>query len=361
MSRSTVKGKRLIMHAGMRKTGSSSIQEYLFRQLDHPDYGYLSAGIANSSQMMMEAFQRNFDQTPSFSYNRWSRAEVDALRANARKEFARIARRCDRPTAILSAESISTFSAQENSDLRDAAKQHFDDIQVVMYIRPLWSRVESTFQERLKTGFAHLTQPVPARFERFETTFDGVYGRENVFYRRFSPGEFRGGSVVGDFLDFAGVPFTELPEEKVNKSLSLAAIQLLYIYRKYYPELSPDDAGLIEALGELEGEKFRLHRSVVEQSIDETARSRAWLQARAGISLWDDRGESDSGIRDESELLDVSRRTLDWLQDRGSGPQFSRLSGADPERTARALRVLAQQSGGTAVQVRRKLRWLWRR
>lgn len=347
--------RRLIIHAGMRKTGSSAIQEYLFHALDHPEFGYFPTRIPNASLLMTQSFKRDFDQLPQFRGNGWSSKQVQAIRERSRKQFARLASRCKRPTTILSAETVSSFSAEEAADLKDFAGRDFNDIQVVIYIRSPHHRAESVFQERLKNGYARLSDPVPSNFDRLGNTFDEVFGRENVVFRRFSPPEFAGGSVVADFLGFVGIPFTELPETPVNSSLTLPAVQLLYVYRKYFPEFASGDKCLVAQLSKVQGERFRMHPDLIRTVVREKPDSRNWLVSRVGIAPQETL-DQDVGVRGESDLLALSGEALAWLEEQLMVQGTDSSVPDDPKGVAHRLRELVAPDGGPGVKPRRFLR-----
>jgi len=350
--------RTLILHAGMRKTGTTAIQEYLFHQLDHPDFGYFSAGIPNASLNLVQGFKRDFQRLPQFRHKQWSEEQAQSVRARARNTFARVAESCDRPTTILSAESVSTFDADETADLRAFAAQFFDDIRVVCYIRPPASRVESVFQERLKVAYARLRSPVFSVFDRFPETLDAVFGCDSVHYRAFAPEEFPDGSIVGDFLRFAGVPYDALPEDRVNTSLSLPAVRFLYIYRKSFPQYSEVDKALVALLGELPGERFRLHPELVDAVITLGPESRQWLRSRVDMSLDDaSRPVHKSAVRGEEDLLAVCNDSRRWLRARLRETGCRQSVSGDAERLAAALRALAEARDGGAPL--RRSRWDW--
>ncbi len=338
-------GGRLILHAGMHKTGTSAIQDYLFHHLEHPEFAYFHDGVPNSSLIMLQAFKHDFAELSNIRAAKISPGRAARIRQRARERVEKKLGSLDAPTVVLSAESLCMFKPEEAADLREMAARHFERIDVVLYLRDVWERVESAFQERLKTRYTSLTKPIPANFQRYEQVFDEVFGADRVTYRRFAPREYPGGTVVADFLDFAGIPHGQLPREQVNTSLSQPAVQLLYLYRKFYPVYADGDRILIEKLAGLRGRKFSVHRALVEEVVREDPNSREWLMRRAGISLWETHRESDGGaIRDESDLLDIPAEALAWLGEQSpakAGQTFSPSS--DPRQLADALRLLSRQ------------------
>ncbi|MFV8818291.1 hypothetical protein [Haliea sp. E17] len=348
--------RKLIIHAGMRKTGSSAIQDYLFSELDDPRVGFFSTGMPNASLMVTHAFKHNFEKMPQFRSAAMGPEQVEATRTRAREQFSRVADRCDKPTTILSAEVISSFSLPELRDLKRFAREHFSHFEVIIYIRAPHNRAESVFQERLKHGLALLTEPVPSNFVSMGNSFDAVFGRENVMFRPFSPGGFPGGSVVADFLGAVGVAYDELPRKSVNSSLSLPAIQLLYVYRQFYPDYHVADKALVQRLFEVPGERFRMHPDLLAEVVRVNPASRAWLESRVGIKPEAEQGGREGAIRDDSGLLALSAAAVSWLEEQSRVRGSPAPAPGDLKRVARLLRTLAGAEEGLGARLRSWLR-----
>ena len=79
--------RTLFIHGGMHKTGSSAIQKYLYEHLDHPQFEYLSAGRANASNIVLEAFHCRLDRIPRYKARNHTQQELAGLRVNARDRF----------------------------------------------------------------------------------------------------------------------------------------------------------------------------------------------------------------------------------------------------------------------------------
>ncbi len=333
-------GRKLIIHAGMHKTGTSAIQDYLFQQLDHPAFTYLHDGSANSSLLMLQAFKHDLEKMPVFCEEPMDSARREQVRERAMARLEAVLRQDGDRTAILSAESICTFDATDTALLYETVSRHFDEVRVVLYVRPIYSRVQSAFQERLKTRFTRMDDQLIVNFTRFSGIFDDVFGREHVEYRQYLRQNFPQGSVVADFLQSIGIPPPHQSGTPANTALSLPAVQLLYIYRVHFPKLAAHDQLLIDRLASLRGEAFRMHSSVVERAVVEREGSDQWLKERAGFSIWEGADPGAEGLRSEAQLLAPVPEALHWLCAQLPPAQRRGVNPADSLQLARLLRAL---------------------
>lgn len=335
--------RTLILHAGMHKTGSSAIQDYLFEHFDHPEYEYVSAGMANSSLMVLESFKNDLGRVPVYRAQKLPEKKLGQVRERARQQLTAVLQSVRKPNAILSAESISLFRKGECVELREFLAEYFGRIRLVLYVRPVKSRVESAFQERLKTRYSRPDKSIVVNFRQRISVFDEVFGRENVTVKRYDRGDFPGGSVVRDFLGNLGLEAAPEQLMQSNESLSLPAVQLLYVYRKFFPHKLPGDDALLAKLSSLDGGKFRMHSELVDRCVLVRDGSLEWLQERAGINLNEASLGTDKGaIKSESDLFDIPRSSLQWLEDQGVGPNFEYLYDGDIQSIAWALRAVAE-------------------
>ena len=337
-SRSTRASEQtLIIHGGTRKTGTTAIQDYLFKHLDHPDYDYFATNIANSSLVIRQAF------------NHRQRTERDSTESDAskgmlltRKRFVSRLAVYGKKNVIISAESIASLTKEECADLLAAVSDQFQQVKVVLYIRPVRSRTESAFQETLKHKFVKLDQPKPVQLKNFVEKFDEVFGKDNVTLRLFDPASFTNHSVVNDFLSVVGIDNVTLPLRNANKGLTFQAVQLLYLYRMEYPVEIREDKALVKKLEELTGDKFRMHPELLNQVVDERNANYEWFESRSGFSLQERRRKHGGAeARTEADLLDIPASSLQWLAKQVDEQGAQALDARHHKAIAVAIRRLA--------------------
>jgi hypothetical protein len=310
----------LHLHAGFYKTGSTAIQNYLYaRDLDK-EYTYFHDGNPNSSLFIMQAFKNDLADQPQFKRDRLTPAEVSKSRHNARSRFEKIVNGINSEHTVLSAEAICALEPDECENLYQFFSQFYDELRVHIYIRPTKSRIESAYQECLKARFRSLEQRFPISFEQGIGTFDRVFGRRNVHLYKFSRSEFPEGSVVKHFINQVGMQCPEDAFTDENIGLSLPAIQLLYCYRRIFPEWKKDDSRRLQLLSELQGCPFHFHSDLYEKLLYNPDGDTSWLETRAGFSISEDvYAHNHTGVESEQDLTNISSETFDFLEERQRG------------------------------------------
>ena len=337
------KHKTLHVHAGFHKTGTSAIQNYLFHNDLGSSHSYLHVGGENSSLVMLEAFKRDYITGPAYNGPRLSSREARMSQERAKDKLIAGIQKSDSENIILSAESIGTYSLQEHEMVREFFSDYFSDIKLYLYARPHKSRIESAFQEILKVAYRGLDEQFVMIFKRLIGDIDRVYGADKVNVKKYCSDSFVDGDVVTDFLNQLGLSRENHRVTRRNTSLSMPAVQLLYIYRMYFPRGKWRDKLLVDRLLTLEGERFRMHSELFNRLLVTREDDLEWLRARAGFSLEEDITQHDAfGIKNERSLTEISDQTRNWLMEQRSGWFGGRRRlDSSPENIAKTLRALA--------------------
>lgn len=313
----------LCLHVGQHKTGSSAIQNYLFEHRDAlQDVQYLCKDRANASLWMLQAFKQDLGALPTYRHKALSVERLSTARSRARKRLEDALSGITAPRAVLSAESISLFTPEETQDLHAFLSPHFSSITVFQYVRPMKSRLESAFQEKLKHRYVALEDPFKLNYFRRARILAQAFGRDNLRIFKFDSRLFPRGDVVCHFLTQLGLPLPEHSSETdANLGLSLPAVQLLYAYRRVHRDRRDRDGVIVERLAGLQGPPFRIHSELYRNIIARTPRQRSNFEALAGFSL-DEKIDVDDAIavRGEADLLDIPQMAVDWLAAELQGP-----------------------------------------
>ena len=324
--------RRCIVHFGMNKTGSSSIQATLYNTLHGSDVHYVDLGVFNPTGPLLDAFmspQRRFKsiQTRSrkLTFERFierRNGHIEQLKAELSASSA--------PLVIISAEGLWRLNEQELLDFYELVFPYFDKIEAIAYVRPPKGFMESNFQQLVKGGLAVLdcSNIYPSYKERFEK-FEAVFGRENVQYWSFSPSQFEGNCVVKDFCNRLGIPLEEDEVLRVNEGLSRGATAALFAYRKFadaFParaQFNRENALLVEKLSEMPGSKLRFSANLVAPVLEEYKDDIHWMESRIEGSLSEDISQyEDQAISTEDDLLSFEQETIDWLSAQVAAESF---------------------------------------
>lgn len=306
-------GKRCILHVGMHKTGSSSIQESLHGKLHTPAFIYPDLGKANHSFAILRSFcTRPISQDVLFSAEQLARH-----REQERQRMAGVLESCHADQTLISAEALCALWPNELVEAKRFLDRHYANYRVVGYVRPPRAFMESAFQELLKERlppWEHINPPYRFCFEKF----DRFFGREQVQLWKFDPARFPGGNVVRDFCARLGIPLADEWIVHSNEGMSRDAVALLYAYRLRHgaattPEAHKREVRLVRILSALPGPKLRFGEVLLSEKWAEIAEDVCWMEERLGESLAEK--PSPDGIESLEELFAIGPATLAWLEE----------------------------------------------
>lgn len=248
--------RRLTLHIGTEKTGTTTLQRFLVlnrarlaaegillpRYLGSPSHRLLPA-IANDDDYVDEFFQAEGlgrDRTARrAAKDRWWQGFVEEV------ETARLAR------VLVSSEHLHSRlqTDREVARLRALLDSLFDRIDVVLYVRdPLLAAV-SLFSTAIKAGVVHDRVPGPdnpyfnnianhrATIERWSAVFGAEALRVRVFDRR----RFEGGDLITDFAAAADLPLADHQRpDAENETLDHLGLELLRAVNRVLPRFDAD-------------------------------------------------------------------------------------------------------------------------
>lgn len=325
---------RCIVHFGMHKTGSTSIQRSLYTHLPDPRFRYISILGANQSIPLITLYGK----------------KESAIAVNAhvvqtlQKRFADALRTCEGRTGILSGEAISALPHHGLQRLHETLQAHFASVEAVGYVRSPVAYMESAFQQRVKSGHAQLDlEKVWPRYRQRFQKFDQVFQRHTVQLWKFDPASFLNRDVVLDYCSRIGIAYPPERTIRVNESLSTNAVKLLYTYFRHRPprgldrRLEPAAAALVRKLSTIPGPKFRLSSELTAPLIERHRSDICWMEERMATALTEDSSSSDSvAIRHEGDLLQFDEQSIDWISAE-SGLPLPAQARHDPETLATFL------------------------
>lgn len=277
--------KRLILHAGMHKTGSSSIQTFL-NTAALENATYFKWNKPNHSILFVTLFAEHPEAHWFFRQRGVSAEEIAGERARLREDLRRQVADSPHGLFLFSAERIYGASHADLVACKSFFEPLFDDISVFCYVREPLSYAASMLQQRLKTGTLPGPRALLPQFRKHIGTLDRVFGAEHVVPRLYSDPRRDTGDVVADFCDWTGVRAAQPAEVSVNRSLSAEATALLYLFRKYAGfELSSAAAvtasrKLVRALAKLPGQRIALGPEAFGSAAIDA--DRAWMERRMG-------------------------------------------------------------------------------
>jgi hypothetical protein len=280
-----------IVHFGMHKTGSTSIQASLQKGLRDPGFRLLDLGRRNASEAISTSFNPDAWRNSRNRKRGYSRTEVMARSRDFRRRLAAELRRAGDRTAILSAEAVSTLARPVLEDLLCCLREYRGSVSAAGYARPPKAYMESLYSQHIKSGtrVPEISSLYP-RYRRAFERIDEVFGRSNVFLWKFDPALLADGCVVRDFCRRLGIR----PPARIiraNESLSRPALAILRCYREFGPGYGVgigavrENRALTRALRQVRGPRLRFAPDFVAPVLEANADDMAWMEARLGTDL----------------------------------------------------------------------------
>ncbi|RLL71287.1 hypothetical protein [Paenirhodobacter hankyongi] len=308
---------RIVIHAGMHKTGSSSIQDYMGAQTDE-EIVYARWASSNHCGLFVLLFQ---DPELIVNYHGFKArgaaflATLPELRAKWRQSIIEDLERSRDKTFVFSAEDISWPQFQlARKNMHDFFRSWSDDITVVGYVRDPLSFAVSAFQQRLKGGMT--TFAPHTHWPEYEGRFaqmDELFGRDKVILRPYDRSQLHGGDVVADFAAILGTEFVPDRNAEANTSLSAEATALLFLQRNLgdgyvagFPTAPAGNQVFIEALRRIGSRRYTFAEKIWDEVKEQHRSDLDWIEERLGQKLPERRPADALVISSGQDLLDLA-------------------------------------------------------
>ncbi len=277
----------LILHIGLSKTGSSSIQRVLATQREAmAAQGVLyprSPGHANHA-LLPASLVSNLNMLRHFHHGTWEGLEPAVRLARFRSEFAAemAAIPATAKRLVISAEQCGGLlrDADGVRRLRDTLTPHVGGVKVVVYLRRQDQHATSAYSQLLRGGLLRppgLPRGGPDALPEYDYTalldrWAGVFGEAAMVPRVFERGSLLNGDVVDDFLAVCGLEL-DVPADdqhrQSNQSIDLAGQGMMLAMGAHLAKLAP-------AAKSVDGPLWRRFG----QAVTDTMPGRGWRPSR---------------------------------------------------------------------------------
>lgn len=305
--------RNVILHIGMHKTGTTSLQNSL-QDYDDGDIFYAPLGDPNHSEALFTAFSSDPSDYHIWRDRGYSPAQIEEQRTLYLSKLNTALLRANRSTVVFSGEDAGVLDAEGKKQLIDYLQSNGRSVRVICYVRDPRSFAASFFQQALKGGLAEVPKINPNYRLRLET-LKHLLPESQLTVRRFDRESLIGGNIISDFAALTGLQTELLVDLKDNSSLPFSAMKMLFIFNRGAMLSSGDDT-LYRARIMFIG---ALRTAFADQSgpplslFDDCAiyAGCAYLAKHFGIAFEDEaasRGESGDVESAEQKLLDIE----DW-------------------------------------------------
>ena len=233
------KKKCLFIHIGTHKTGSTSLQHFLYNQQEHlnkNDFTYFSKNALG------------FNERDKCS-NSWIRINKQNLLNENGVEIKKMQLLCkklfssNRQNVILSSENFSwIFHKKSLRSFSIELKKYFYEIKIIVYLRRQDEMAVSFLQECSKKPnlpesriFEITSRAIPKinssqyfYFNYYEklSLWRNIFGKKNLIVRCYDKKVLNGGEIITDFLHTLNIPPIFNQKEMLNKSNGFEATKV---------------------------------------------------------------------------------------------------------------------------------------
>ncbi len=278
--------KRLILHIGMPKSASSTIQNFIARYENelHRDV-YVPSFLGSSNHRLIYSvvkFEFREDD-PALRLRGLRREEekkefIKRVRSRLDSEFRGLK---EDSLTIISCEQLASLSEKQVLFLRSLLEPYFNTIEVVCYFKRQDLMVVSGYSTQIISGRYQLycerfSFPNPAPnfmwYENIIKRWSSVFGLSKIKVRTLDDSYLIGGGVLPDFQDATGLRTTGQKIPEINENRSMPASMIEFVRRLNFAlrdeDLDSYDKAAISAITQptaksaaLKGRKFNPSRS----------------------------------------------------------------------------------------------------
>lgn len=250
------KNKRIILHIGTVKAGSSSIQDTMGsnrkKLLNHNIY-YPSNKPYNHIARFVPIFLDNPKNSIFFIKKGIVKKEDIEKKCNFYKNiWINEFKKCNCDNFIISAETLSISMTSEKSLLRikKFLSIYFEEIDIIIYMRHYNTLLASEIQQVVKNGRESVKLPdLLKKLIEKENSYIyyrnnikkwiEVFGMDKIIVRPFDKSVFKNGNLIDDFLFSLGFNINniDINEIRANESIGENAVTFLERFNQKYPEV----------------------------------------------------------------------------------------------------------------------------
>lgn len=293
----------IILHVGLHKTGTTSIQQTLFLDENNgllKEHGFLypKKWVANHSIPIYSAFCDYPERYHINIRNNFTTDEIKTINQKNLKILKEEIKERRLPKLVISGEDISMLTYQNLSNLKTYLLSISNNIKVIIYVRNPISWAISNIQELIKGGhsyknsFLNISKTSENLFQSRIEKFSKIFGKESINVLTYEHASIYEFGLVGHFLSAVGLTDNEINKLKLirsNDSISLVAGDIISYINERLPLIkdgkinekrSQND---INPLLTIRGPKFDIPNADKKTLIENARQNVNWLKENFDI------------------------------------------------------------------------------
>ena len=264
--------RQIILHIGGEKTGTTSLQRFLFRNRElMKKRGMLfPITLGSENHMLLAVYASPNEDTADLRamLNLTSDEMLDRTCAELPQMLHDEIRQSQCQTVILSNEHCSSRLRKDESVARlfQLLDPIADNLRVIMYLRRQDQLLLSSYSTSVKSGNTQeLRLPTKNEYCHFDYAnildrWAKYFGVDNIDVRIYEPEALKDNDIVSDFIQALELPISTVDfrkeSQRLNRTLDFRTLEFLRLFNKHVPYIAsgvinPKRVGLLPLLEEL--------------------------------------------------------------------------------------------------------------
>ncbi|MEM1154286.1 MAG: hypothetical protein AAGI44_09100 [Pseudomonadota bacterium] len=283
--------KKILLHVGTHKTGSTSIQQTLFKNrevLQENDIHYLNFG-SNHWHLYSAFMAKPWDW---FEHKRMGRdkASVEELNERTLRDVTQEISSSGCNNIVISSEYLAQLPRKGIARMRDYLAE-LGEVTVVYYCRELISWISSDSQQCAKVGMKDKPTTYEVAIKRlydFPLNYIDIFGLENFRLVRFEDAIKQG--LCNSLLLQGNLPRIEqlgLAESAVNASISAEAVNAFFVLNRIHPLFGDTRSeSIAQTLKGMPGRSYRVNQLTREQ-VNDCNKKMRYMRSKFKFPMYD--------------------------------------------------------------------------
>ena len=239
--------KTIFLHIGLEKTGTTSIQNFLFNnaeQLQKISIFYPTVLGENQTSLCIYSGQTKYIESLA-SENREIQIKKDLPQTI--KSIINNFEKSNCKNLVFSNEHLSSRlkNANDIKNLKELFAPYSYHVKIVMYVRNQVDLLESLYFEGIKDGGKNRLCDWANNFTYFELDYmqmlekwESVFGKDSIMVKLFDRSILKNGDAVDDFLDLLSIENDEkfIRSNNQNISLGYKSMEFMRMYNSHVNE-----------------------------------------------------------------------------------------------------------------------------